>query len=120
MRTILVASTISAVLALWGGAASADPAVVIRGDGCGLFDGNGDFAFTTDTQIVATQSQDGNAHLRCQADVPPSSSGGAAKFDFESTGSFCGILTPFDFEVTDQWHETVSASGKATLICHVK
>lgn len=93
-------------------AALADGAVHISDFGCGMLDGNSSFVFTDSSRVVITPS--GNGNLVCKADVTPSSSGGAARFDFDSTGLLCGTINGF----TDKWHETVSASGKATLTCH--
>jgi hypothetical protein len=90
--------------------ASADRAVVIRNFGCGLLDGNGGFAFTTDTHTVFTPRSTGK--LTCQARVP-NPSGRAVHFDFDSTGLECALF----FAITTTWHETVSASGRATLTC---
>ncbi|RDJ98787.1 hypothetical protein DLM46_32155 [Paraburkholderia lacunae] len=98
--------------------AQAAPAVVINpAGGCGLADGNGSFVFTTDTKAIVTQSNNSNSMFQCQANVPPSASGSAARFDFASTGALCGLYTSTGLQVTDQWHETVAASGQATLIC---
>ena len=74
--------------------------------------------FTTDTHSVQTASANNNALFKCQADVAPASSGRAVKYDFNSTGSQCGIFTQTGLQLTDKWQETVSASGQATLICH--
>jgi hypothetical protein len=85
-------------------------AVVIRDTGCGMLDGDGGFVFTTNTLVVGTPS--GNDKLQCRAKVP-NSSGKAVHYDFESTGLICGTF----FHITTTWHETVSASGRATLTC---
>jgi hypothetical protein len=92
--------------------ASAKGAVVIRNTGCGMLDGNGGFVFTTNTLVVGTPS--GNDKLQCRAKVP-NSSGKAVHYDFQSTGLICGTF----FNITTTWHETVSASGRATLTCVV-
>jgi hypothetical protein len=85
----------------------------------GVLDANGGGAFTTDTKITATQSQNGNATFQCKADVTPSTSGSAAQFDFASTGFLWRVPDPFGFQTTDNWKETVSASGNATLTCQL-
>ena len=116
--TVFAALVIGAVGAfgLAIGGATADPgggAVVINDQGCGLLDGNGGFAVADSDHAVVTPS--GNGVLKCKADVTPSAAGGAAHFDFASTGLLCG--TPAG--LTDDWHETVPASGQATLTCKV-
>jgi hypothetical protein len=93
----------------------ADPAIRITDFGCGLYDGNGGFAFTTETRVVKTSGGPGVTVLKCFADVP-NDTGAAVHYSGKSTGVFCGTL----FGITDDWHETVSASGKAILTCHQK
>jgi hypothetical protein len=121
-KALLAAAVFTTFIAGAIPVAQADPALVINpAGGCGLLDGNGAGAFTTDTKIVATQSQNGNTTLKCQADVTPASSGKAAQFDFASTGAVCGEFDAIHgSQVTQDWKETVSASGQATLICHFK
>jgi hypothetical protein len=115
----LFAAVLLALAAAAGGTvlvvspASADGAVVIDDAGCGLLDGDGGFAVADSDHAVVTPS--GNGVLKCKAEVTPPSSGQAAHFDFGSTGLLCG--TPAG--VTDDWKETVSASGEATLTCKV-
>ena len=49
-------------------------------------------------------------HYIFEADVTPPSDGNAAYFDYENTGFTCG-------DNNYDWHETVSASGKAVVVC---
>ena len=100
-------------------ATALDGAVVIRPDSqCGLFDGDGGFLVTPATiQIVATPSNNTNTHIRCKATVP-NNSGTATFFDAANTGFPCIFTSPNGLQTTTNWHETVSASGKATLVCH--
>lgn len=120
MKKHLILAAATTLFALAAPVANAAPAVVINpAGGCGLLDGNGNATFTNDTKLTATQSNNNNSKFTCKATVTPSSAGNAARFDFGSTGFLCGIPSPFGFQTTDQWHETVSASGEATLTCHV-
>lgn len=120
MKKYLILTAATALFAMTASVAQAAPAVVINpAGGCTLLDGNGSFTFTTDTKMTATQSNNSNSKLTCKATVTPATAGGAARFDFASTGIVCGIANPFGFQTTDQWHQTVSASGEATLTCHV-
>ena len=50
----------------------------------------------------------GGTHVICEADVAPPASGQAMLLNFENTG---------ELRLNDDWHETISASGKATLVC---
>jgi hypothetical protein len=121
MRALYLASTTAVVLALGASAALADPAFVIRQELCVLLDGDGNVVATTDIQqVVTTQSANGNVNAQCDADVSPASSGRAAHFDFSSTGLLCVFETPFGVETTDDWQITVSASGQAKIVCHLR
>lgn len=51
-----------------------------------------------------------NYHYICEADVTPPSVGHAVHFDYENTGLTCG-------DDNTDWHETVSESGRAVVIC---
>ena len=92
---------------------------VIFPGGCILLDGNGGVGPATGarTHIVCTPS--GNVNAFCKADVTPPNSGTAAHFDFGSTGFGCFIVCPTGPVFTTDWKETVSASGEATLQCHL-
>ena len=89
-------------------------AVVINDQGCGLLDGDGNFVSADSDHTVLTQSNNGNAVLKCSVKGVANSTGKAVHYDFESTGIPCGILGG---GVTENWEETVSASGNATLTC---
>jgi hypothetical protein len=98
-------------------AAAVAPALVISEFGCNLLDGNGVFVFTDNTHAVITSSNNGNTNMRCQADTTPSASGRAVHFGQDThPGLACG--TPGG--TTLNWKITVSASGKATMQCHVR
>ena len=101
----------------------AAPAVVLNpAGGCGLFDGNAFIVFTTDSRSVSTQSQNQNAVLKCHASVTAPASGTAVRFDAISTGLACFIASPLPpfIIITNDWEETVSASGQATITCRYK
>jgi hypothetical protein len=68
---------------------------------------------------VFTSSNNGNINAKCGADVASPASGAAVQFDFASTGVRCIIEAMGGVTITKDWHETVSASGKATIICKV-
>jgi hypothetical protein len=92
----------------------ADPAIVIKDFGCGMLDGNGGFVFTTGSIDVITSS--GNSNLQCTANGVPNDTGSAVHWSFDNTGFLCGTL---DGNLTEEWQETVSNGGNATLICKV-
>ena len=88
--------------------AKAAPALVINDFGCGVIGG-----VTFDTHAVVTSS--GNGVLKCNADVAPPASGHAENYNYDNTGLTCG--TPAG--PTQDWKQTTSASGNATLTCKV-
>ncbi len=122
MKEIKSSLLVLALTAAFAGNALAETsaAVVIRDGGCGLYDGNGIMVFTTNTQTVATNSANANATLICKADVNPPANGKAAKYSPENAAEVCVIGSTAGWFVTNDYHETVSAKGKATLVCHYK
>ncbi len=93
---------------------SATPAVVIKDNGCSMVDQNGDVTIVSDSDHSTTTSK-GNTTLQCKA-TTPNDSGKAIKFNKDNTGLPC--TTPLG--LTDNWSETISKSGQATLTCTVK
>jgi hypothetical protein len=82
-------------------------AVVINDFGCGMMDGDGNFVYTEASHAVITPSN--NTTLKCSVTGVANSTGKAVNYkDF-----LCG--TPLG--LTTDSHETVSASGNATLTC---
>ena len=121
MKKVLKGLMVLAMVAAFAGNASANEtqsAVVIKEGLCGLYDGNGGFAITNDVQTTATQSPNGNAMLRCIAQVEPPLDGKAVVYNGNKDGLGCVIGTPSGWFYTQQMHETVSASGQAVLTCH--
>jgi hypothetical protein len=122
MRKILIAAVLVASIAAFlivsgsGQVAKADNngAAVYKDFGCFLSDGNGVFVFVK-TGTHSVEITNGNAVTICKASGVPNSTGKAVHWSFANTGGQCfiaGVLT------TD-WDETVSASGEATLRCHL-
>lgn len=115
MKKTLIASVIFACFG-FSAQAFATQAVVITGEYCGMLIPNG-FTLTSDTKKVSTNSANGNAMFQCKTDLADYT-GGAQRYDNASTGLYCGILTQTGFVTTNDWHETISDSGQATLICN--
>ena len=105
---------------------SASPrrAVIIRNNGCGLFDGDGGFAFADRDFTLATQSSRLNTILVCKVKKVANSTGGTLRYDSEhnpfGSGVVCVLVRPEFFIVTAAWTETISASGNGTLRCRFK
>ncbi|GAA4744209.1 hypothetical protein [Flavisolibacter ginsenosidimutans] len=113
MKKVLIpfASLFVCAIALvsWKNASTRDNGAFIANDfTCGLIDGDGNFAFADASHTVITSS--GNSVLKCSATVP-NSTGKAVNYNDFLCGTFIGLTTDS--------HETVSASGQATLTCKV-
>lgn len=120
-KSLFLVASLAALMA--GGISVAQAAATsARLDGCGVFDANLNVVAPLNAKITATQSENGNAMLQCKADnVPTSGSGGAVRFDYASTGASCGVLdSNGQIQMTQDWEETLSASGHATMTCHYK
>ena len=94
-------------------------AVLIRDGGCTLFDGDGNFVSASDDMTVSTSS--GQGTIRCRVKGVQNSTGRAVTYDTNDNpiapGTTCFIPLVGS---TTKWHETVSASGVATLICQAE
>ena len=110
---VLFAGAIALAVVASVAPASTEGAIVIKDGGCSLLDGNGGFVSADSSQSVVTPS--GNGVLICKVKGVPNSTGRAVRHDFASTGISCGTAAGS----TQDWHETVSASGNATLVCPV-
>jgi hypothetical protein len=100
---------------LMGPVTASMQAVIVNGGACALFDGDGNLVVVPDGFfLVVTPS--GNRVNQCRAFGLDNPTGQAVHFDFASTGVLCsagGVLT-------EDWRETVSASGNAVITCMVK
>lgn len=110
---ILFAAVIALAVVTSTAPANSQGAIVIKDGGCSLLDGDGGFVAADSSQSVVTPS--GNGVLICKVKGVANSTGRAVRHDFASTGISCGTSAG----VTQDWHETVSASGNATLVCPV-
>ena len=91
------------------------PALVIKDFTCTLFNGDGAIVFGSSSQAVITSSKNGNRVVKCSVKGVANSSGKAVHFNKANTGFNCNAAGA----VSTDWHETVSASGNATLTCPV-
>lgn len=110
--------TLLAIYLLSLGSVLADPALVIRIDSCGLFDGNAVLAEGTGVTVSA-QNANGNTMHTCTADVTPPTSGRTAVFNIDSPETrdrLCGL--DGTLAITSDWHEVITKNGKAKLVCH--
>ena len=105
-------------VALAAGLNAGGGAIVINDKGCGMLDGDGGFVFADRDHAVITPSPNGNGMLSCKVKGVPNSTGKAVIWNFENRGSLVQCGTPAG--PTDNWQETISASGNATLTCLVK
>ncbi len=119
-KSFFVVTSLAALIA--GGISVAQAgAVHTDPNDCGLLDGNGGVVFPVDARVTATPSPNDNATVQCRADVTPAKSGDAVQWDYNSTGFLCGVPDSTGaVQMTQHWEETVSASGNATITCHVR
>jgi hypothetical protein len=111
LRNVLAIGLLCAATSAFAGA----PSIHINGFGCGMIDGDGNPFIADISSVVITSS--GNANLKCQTKgTVPNSTGKAVVYNFENTGITCETTSG----VTAKWKETVSASGNATLTCHME
>ena len=105
-------AAVSFLLISWSASKTTySPAIHISGFGCGMLDGDGGGVAADRSRVVITSS--GNANLKCSVSGVANSTGSAVHWDFDNTGFLCGTTVG----LTEQWKETVSASGNATLTC---
>ena len=105
-------AAVSFLLISWSASkTSYSPAIHIDGFSCGMLDGNGGGITADASSVVITSS--GNVNFKCSVSGVANSTGSAVQWNFDNTGLLCGTTVG----VTDQWKETVSASGNATLSC---
>ena len=105
-------AAVSFLLISWSASkTTGNGAIHISGFSCGMLDGDGGGELASGSSVVITPS--GNANFKCSADGVANSTGSAVKWNNANTGLLCGTTVG----LTDQWHETVSASGNATLQC---
>jgi len=99
--------------------ATNNAAVVISNLGCGMLDGSGGSVSATGSQFVATSN--GNGLFTCSVSGVLNPTGHAVIWSFAIASAFFGFpfyCGGYSLGVTNDWHETVSASGQATLSCH--
>lgn len=93
---------------------SDNSAVMIKDFGCGVLNGNGNVEFAEGRISVKTHG--GTTTLVCKAKGVLNDSGKAVVWNYDNTGFMCGTAGG----PTAYWQNTVSASGNATLVCHVR
>ncbi|MBO9618870.1 MAG: hypothetical protein J7539_07535 [Niabella sp.] len=114
-RSILLAAVLAvATFVISWKAASDNAAVHITDFNCWLYNGAGHLVDAMGSgNAVITHSD--NRNVVCKASGLANPMGSEVMFNAENKGVPCNALGVF----TKDWHETVSASGEATLICHV-
>lgn len=86
---------------------------------CALFDGNNNPnpVLVGELKNVILHSGNNVAMLKCTGNVTPPTTGRAVQYDYASTGVSCLIPNVLGVQISNKWHETVSATGEATLTC---
>lgn len=85
-------------------------ATILTGVGGIIFDGNGSPSVPCSAMVVLTNNKKGRYLLSCHAKGAANDTGRAQRFDQDDFSVDC-------FTVGDSWHETISKSGNATIIC---
>ena len=89
-------------------------ALQVKDQACGVLDGDGHVALGADSMTVV--SGGGMTMFKCSVKGVSNSQGKTVHWDHANTSMMCGTLGG----PTNDWHETVSASGNATLTCRTK
>ncbi len=109
----------AAALILTSALSAQNNAVVINPAGpCQVLDSNEQIVTRFNSQITATQNANNIAIFRCRGGGVFNNTGTARLFNFGNTGRNCLIEGPVNL-LTQDWHETLSARGIATLICKI-
>ena len=111
-------TAISFMLISWKSASSIQSAVHIGLDFCYVLDGNQTLEEATGNVVITSS---GNNNFKCKAKGLSNSTGSAVIWNNANTGLLCGIDIGLEGTVTltDDWKNTVSASGNVTLQCKV-
>ena len=111
-RTLCLAGLMAAVVVPMR--ASYDPAVIVKGQMCGVLDGDGGFKMGEDSQSVTNSG--GKSMFTCRVKGVKNSRRESIVFNYENTGMMCGTANG----MTDDWREHISAAGQAILTCTSK
>jgi len=118
MRTIVIALVVGLIV-LSAPFALASPAWVFDAESV-VLDGDGD-PFYAEGLLVWTFSHRATTIVTLKAVDVPNSTGKAVHWDYENTGVAFELFVPWVGIVqTTDWHETLSASGNATLVIKFK
>jgi hypothetical protein len=121
--------SLCAIYFLTSGLALAEPAdVSINEKGCGLFDsidayGNIVYAPAENRHVVSANNENGNISYSCSTDLNRINESGRSEiYNQERVWELSGQTISCNVygATTDDWHQVVSRSGKAKLICHFR
>jgi hypothetical protein len=124
--TIVVIAAMSTMFAFGiPNTSQADPAVVVWGGNFWVYDGDGNVVniedFNGHSLIVVTDSTDGVINVQINAKALNNHTGQAVQYDSENNPSGPGEVCSFhyggDIYFTEEWRETISASGNMTAYC---
>ena len=117
--SLVLALTVGGLFALGSSTAEAQPgpAVVIKGEYCKLFAGDGSLYYTTDKQVVVSNDRNGNVKVTCHMQLPAdrAAASTAVHFNFDNTGYPCDT----GYGLTYEWKAVVTSSGRSMLVCHI-
>ncbi len=92
---------------------SDNSAEITKDAGCLVYDGDGNLVLASGD--ITVQNNGGITTFVCKAKGLDNSTGRAVHWDATNTGKVCNTFSGS----TDDWNDTVSASGNVTLVCRV-
>lgn len=104
-----------ALIAVSSSPAHAVPAVGVLDSGCRMLDSTGAIGtFSLESNAVGTGSDNCNAMVQCKAKIANPTKK-TIKFNGDTTPVLCSTI----FGLTSDWQQVISASGSASLVCHI-
>jgi hypothetical protein len=120
MKHLALLAGVLAALALPTSGNSAAASIVLGTSSCGVIDSNAN-CVSTKYQAVVTSSAPGVEIERYYADELFNDTGHAVVFTFADFGPPFGYcVSEVTGAITQNWVETLSASGQATIVCRFK
>jgi len=113
--TRLAGALALALIAMGSSTSHAAPAVVVQDSGCIMLDIAGvPNTLSLESNAVGTASDNCNSMIQCKAKIA-----NPTKKTIKFNGNNVLIPCSTTFGLTSDWKQVISASGSATLVCHI-